>query len=56
LLNKTVARAAAMLQRPEILTAIDALVEALPEAGRMDGKDAAAIIGRAMAFCQQTGG
>jgi hypothetical protein len=51
LLNKTVERAAAMLQRPEILTAINALAEALPEAGRMDGKDAAAIIGRAMASC-----
>jgi hypothetical protein len=55
LLNKTVERAAAMLQRPEILTAINALAEALPEAGRMEGKDAAAIIGRAMAPCQQTG-
>jgi hypothetical protein len=50
-LNKAIERAAAMFQRPEILAAINALAEALPEAGRMDGKDAAAIIGRAMASC-----
>jgi hypothetical protein len=48
LFNKAVKRAAAMVRRPEILAALTALAGALPNAGTMDGKDAAAIIGRAM--------
>jgi hypothetical protein len=55
LFNETVERAAAMFQRPEIVAAVNALAGALPNAGRMNGKDAVAIIGRAMASSGSSG-
>jgi hypothetical protein len=55
LFNKAVERAAAMFRRPEIVAAVNALAGALPNAGRMDGKDAAANIDRAMASFGSSG-
>jgi hypothetical protein len=55
LFGKTVEKAVAMFHRPEICAAINVLAAAFPNAGRMDGKEAAVIISGVLALSERDG-
>jgi hypothetical protein len=48
LIDDAIGRAAALIERPEIQRAIYALAEALPNSGRLSGKQAGQIIAQAL--------
>jgi hypothetical protein len=47
-IDAAISECVAMMQRPEVCAAINALASQLPRAGRMKGRDAVAIISRAI--------